>query len=78
MVTVTSTRHNLAIRDFYIRLCRRDKPRKVVLVAAMRKLLLILKAVLRDQVPLAARAHAHGWRDLTFNTFSELIATHHS
>ncbi|MCY4521929.1 MAG: hypothetical protein OXC13_14280 [Caldilineaceae bacterium] len=40
-----------AIRDFYTRLCRRGKPRKVALVASMRKLLLILNAVLRDQVP---------------------------
>ena len=48
---VTATRHNPAIRDFYTRLCRRGKPRKVVLVAAMRKLLLILNAVVRDQIP---------------------------
>ena len=40
MATVTATR-----------LCRRGKPRKVALVAAMRKLLLILNAVVRDQVP---------------------------
>ena len=40
-----------AIRDFHTRLCQRGKPRKVTLVAAMRKLLLILNAVVRDQVP---------------------------
>ena len=40
-----------AIRDFYTRLCRLGKPRKVALVAAMRKLLLNLNAVVRDQVP---------------------------
>ena len=51
MATVTATRHNPAIRDFYTRLCRRGKPPKVALVAAMRKLLLILNAVVRDQVP---------------------------
>ena len=51
MATVTATRHNPAIRDFYTRLCRRGKPRKVALVAAMRKLLLILNAVARDQAP---------------------------
>ena len=38
MTTMTATRHNPAIRDFHTRLCRRVKPRKVVLVAAMRKL----------------------------------------
>ena len=48
MATVTATRHNPAIHDFYTRLCRRGKPRKVALVAAMRKLLLILNAVVRD------------------------------
>ena len=40
-----------AIRDLHARLCRRGKPRKVVLVAAMRKPLLILNAVVRDRVP---------------------------
>ena len=48
---VTATRHNPAIRDFHTRLCRWGKPRKVVLVTAMRKLLLILNTVVRDQVP---------------------------
>ncbi|MYA03714.1 MAG: hypothetical protein F4Y37_03760 [Caldilineaceae bacterium SB0664_bin_22] len=50
MATVTATRHNPAIHAFYTRLCQRGKPRKVVLIAAMRKLLLILNAVIRDQV----------------------------
>jgi transposase len=51
MATVTATRHNPAIRDFYTGLCRRGKPQMVALVAAMRKLLLILNPVVRDQVP---------------------------
>ena len=51
MATVTATRYNSAIRAFYTRLCRRGKPRKVALVSAMRKLLLILNAVIRAQVP---------------------------
>ena len=45
MATVT------AIRAFYTRLCRQGQSKKVTLVAAMRKLLLILNAVLRGQVP---------------------------
>ena len=45
MVTVT------AIRDFYTRLCAKGKPKKVALVAAMRKRLTVLNAVSRDQVP---------------------------
>ena len=48
---MTATCHNPAIRAFYTRLCRRGKPKKVALIAAMRKLLLILNAVIRDQVP---------------------------
>ena len=48
---VTATRHNPAIRAFHIRLCRRGKPRKATLIAAMRKLLLILNTVPRDQIP---------------------------
>ncbi len=42
--------HEPVIRDFYTRLCRRGKPRQVALVAAMCKLLLILNAVVRDQI----------------------------
>ncbi len=49
-------------------LCRRGKPRKVALVAAMRKLLLILNAVVRDQTP----PRAHSWRGLTVNTVAVL------
>ena len=39
MTTVTTIRHNPAIRAFYTRLCDKGKLRKVALVAAMRKLL---------------------------------------
>ena len=51
MATVTATHHNPVMCAFHTRLCQRGKPRKVTLVAAIRKLLLILNAVLRDQVP---------------------------
>ena len=51
MTTVNSIRHNPAIRAFHTRVCRRGKPWKAVIVAAMCKLLLILNAVIRDQVP---------------------------
>ena len=43
MTTVIAICHNPALRTFYTRLCRRGKPRKVALVAAMRKLFPILK-----------------------------------
>ena len=51
LATVTAIRHNPAIRDFHTRLCDKGKPRKVALVAAMRKLLAVLNAVSRDQDP---------------------------
>ena len=61
---VTATRHNPAIRAFHIRLCRRGKPRKATLIAAMRKLLLILNTVPPGPDPLATQLRAHGWRGL--------------
>ena len=51
MATVTAIRHNPTIRTIYTRLCAKGKPGKVALVAAMRKLLVILNAMMRDQVP---------------------------
>ena len=51
MATMTAICHNPPIRAFYRRLCAQGKPRKVALVAAMRKLLTVLNAVMRDQVP---------------------------
>ena len=44
MATVT------AIRAFYARLCDIGKPRQMTLVAAMRKLLIVLNTVMHDQV----------------------------
>jgi transposase len=48
MATLVATRHNPVIRAFYARLLSRGKKKKVALVAAMRKLLTILNAKLRD------------------------------
>lgn len=39
---------NPVIRTFYERLCQRGKAKKVMLVAAMRKLLVMLNAMMRD------------------------------
>lgn len=49
MATVAAIRHNPAIRAFYERLRAAGKPPKVALVAAMRKLLTILNAMLKHQ-----------------------------
>lgn len=53
MATLVATRHNPVIRDFYVRLVNRGKLKKVALVAAMRKLLTILNAILRDHARAA-------------------------
>jgi transposase len=48
MATLVATRHNPVIRDFYQRLLEKGKLKKVALVACMRKLLVILNAMIRD------------------------------
>ena len=55
MATLSAVRWNPAIRVFYTRLCDQGKSKKVALVAAMRKLLVMLNAILRDQVPWQAQ-----------------------
>lgn len=51
MAALAAIRWNPAIRDLYARLRNRGRPAKAALVAAMRKLLTILNAMLRDQKP---------------------------
>jgi transposase len=57
MATLTTIRYEPRLRDFYQGLRARGKPAKVAIVAAMRKLLVILNARMRDafaQAPLEA------------------------
>jgi transposase len=49
MGALVATRHNPAIKEFYERLLAAGKPKKVALVASMRKLLSILNALMRDR-----------------------------
>lgn len=49
MATLVACRYNPVIRAFYRRLCGAGKPKKVALVASMRKLLTILNVMVRDQ-----------------------------
>jgi transposase len=51
MATLVATRHNPVICAFYQRLCAAGKPKKVALVACMRKLLVILNAMLKHRTP---------------------------
>lgn len=51
MATLTAVRFNPTLRAFYEHLLLLGKPKKVALVASMRKLLIILNAMVRDQQP---------------------------
>ncbi len=51
MGTLAATRHNPVIKAFYTRLLAAGKVKKVALTACMRKLLTILNAILKQQVP---------------------------
>ena len=59
MATVSAIRANPPIRDFYQRLKANGKPSKVAITACMRRLLVILNAMLRDQQP---------WREMPIST----------
>jgi transposase len=51
MATLVATRYNPVIKAFYQRLLAAGKPKKLALVAAMRKTIIILNAMLRDNLP---------------------------
>jgi len=57
MAAIVAMKHNLVIRAFYERLVAAGKPKKVAIVACMRKLLTILNAMLRDQATWNAARH---------------------
>ena len=59
MAAVVAAKHNPAIRAFHGRLIAAGKPKKVAIVACMRKLLTILNAMLRDQRLWDAAKHVH-------------------
>lgn len=54
MSTLAATRYNPVIRAFYRRLLAAGKPKKVALTACMRKLLIILNAMVRQGTPWAS------------------------
>jgi len=49
MCTLTAIRHNPLIRDFYQRLRHAEKLLKVAITACMRKILVILNAMMRSR-----------------------------
>jgi transposase len=58
MPTLTAIRRNPTIRALYGRLIGRGKPAKLALTACIRKLLVVLNAILRDRRPWREPAHA--------------------
>ena len=55
MGTLAASRFNPVIRDYYQRLLAAGKPKKVALVACMRKLLVILNSMLKQRTPWRAQ-----------------------
>lgn len=51
MATLSAVKHNAVLRAHHQRLLAAGKPKKVALVACMRKLLVILNAMARDRAP---------------------------
>jgi transposase len=51
MATLAAIRYNPVIQTFHQRLIAQGKPKKVAIVACMRKFLIILNAMVRDQAP---------------------------
>ena len=57
MAALVASRHNPVIKAFYQRLLAAGKPKKVALVACMRKLLTILNAMVRSRKPWNQALH---------------------
>jgi transposase len=51
MATIVATQHNQLIRNYYRHLLARGKAKMTALVACMRKLLLILNAMIKNNSP---------------------------
>ncbi|ENC2321399.1 transposase, partial [Escherichia coli] len=59
MPTLSAVRFNPVIREFYTRLISQGKPRKLAQVAAMRKLLCIINAMLSSGTMFNPALHLH-------------------
>jgi transposase len=51
MGTLVATRYNPVIKNFYRRLCAAGKAKKAALTACMRKLLIIINAMIKHHTP---------------------------
>lgn len=54
MAVLSAKKHNPVIKEFYERLLKNGKPKKVAITACMRKMLVILNAMARDNEPWRA------------------------
>lgn len=63
MATLSAMQHNPAIAPLYERLIKAGKPKKVAMVACMRKLLIILNAMVRDGTAWNAKQHQDASRN---------------
>jgi transposase len=60
MSALVATRCNPTIKTYYQRLIQRGKPKKLALVACMRKLLTIVNALFKTNQPYRERSLAAG------------------
>ena len=51
MAALVAIRHNPLFKAFYDRLTKRGSPKKLAIVAVIRKLLTVLNAIIRDNTP---------------------------
>lgn len=58
MATLVATKHNPTIRTFYQRLVANGRPKMIALVASMRKFLIILNVMIRQNTPWKTPHHA--------------------
>ena len=57
MAALVAARHNPVIREFYQRLRQAGKPAKVAITASMRKILVILNAMLKNPTHWNPKLH---------------------
>lgn len=59
MGAVVAIRHNRVIKAFYTRLVERGKSKKLALTACVHKMLVILNALVRDNLPWRTSDNCH-------------------
>ena len=73
LITLAAIVHNPLIREYYNRLIQKGKPPKVALVACMRKIIRILNAMLRNNLPFIPDYYENYVREQ--NNITKLILT---